>query len=225
MLDKTTRIVFGIVGALIAAILLVAGIVILQQLSRPASPAPSVALFEPASENSGITYINPPRPMPDFSLTDHNGDAIRLSDLRGKPTLIAWGFTNCPDICPLTLSDFRSMHQALDATNAHTVNFVFISVDGARDTPEALSSLFRRLRVDDFMFGMTGSHEEVLKVGADYGVQAKLNEPNAMGFYTVDHTGGSFLLDAEGNWVARYAFAADRSAIVADIRRLLSLGT
>jgi len=209
-----------LIGGLLLAIGAAALWVLAQRLSQPANESASL-VFEPAGAQSGITYIEPARTMPDFTLTDQRGQAFSLHDLRGQPTLISWGFTNCPDICPLTLSDYRRMYDDLGEDGAR-VNFVFISVDGARDTPEALASMFSRLRVENFVRGLTGPHEDVMRIGADYGVQARFNPPNERGFYTVDHTGGSFLLDAEGRWVARYTFGVDRAAILTDLRRLLA---
>jgi protein SCO1/2 len=219
-MSKSYRGLTLLIGGLLLLIGLVALWVLAQRLTQPTSSAAPV-VFEPVSPESGITYIDPPRPMPNFTLTDQNGQAFSLLDLHGQPTLISWGYTNCPDICPLTLSDYRRMYEELGEDGAR-INFVFISVDGARDTPEALASMFSRLRVENIVRGLTGPHDDVMRIGADYGVQARFNPPNERGFYTIDHTGGSFLLDAEGRWVARYTFAVDRASIVADLKRLLA---
>lgn len=221
-MNKPYRGLALLIGGLVLAIGLVALWVLGQRLAQPAAESAPV-VFAPVSPESGITYIDPPRAMPNFTLTDQQGRPIKLSDLRGKPTLISWGYTNCPDICPLTLSDYRRMYEELGEDGAR-VNFVFISVDGARDTPEALTTMFSRLRVENIVRGMTGPHDEVMRIGADYGIQARFNPPNERGFYTIDHTGGSFLLDAQGRWVARYTFAVDRAPIISDIQRLLAAG-
>ncbi|MCS6836015.1 MAG: SCO family protein [Anaerolineae bacterium] len=221
-MNKSYRSLVFLISGLVLAISLAALWVLAQRLTRPADDSTSV-VFEPSSPDSGITYIDPPRVMPDFTLIDQQGQPIKLSDLRGKPTLISWGYANCPDICPLTLSDYRRMYEELGEDGAR-VNFVFISVDGARDTPQTLAAVFSRLRVDNIVRGMTGPHEDVMRIGADYGVQARFNPPNEHGFYTIDHTGGSFLLDAQGRWVARYTFAVDRAPIISDIQRLLAAG-
>ena len=84
------------------------------------------------------------RQAPPFVLTDHNGDQLRLDRFRDKIVLIAWGYTNCPDICPLTLANLKEVIDSL-GEDAKDVQVLFITVDPERDTAERLNSYVRRL--------------------------------------------------------------------------------
>jgi protein SCO1/2 len=83
------------------------------------------------------TPIDPPRPLADFTLPSQDGTPLSLSALHGKYVLLFFGYTHCPDVCPTTLTDFVQVKRALGAA-ASQVRFVFISVDGERDTPPVL---------------------------------------------------------------------------------------
>jgi protein SCO1/2 len=168
---------------------------------------------------TGITRIDPPRPMPNFTLTDQYGEPLELYALRGKFTLFTFGFTHCPDVCPLTLNDFQAIQRELGVL-ADDVNFVFISVDGKRDTPEVLKNYFAQRDLTDFI-AMTGTETALREIGTPYNLQFVYGEPDANGNYSVDHTAGSFLLDSAGRWVARYVFGIETSLIVDDMRILL----
>ena len=85
------------------------------------------------------TMIYPPEKLPDFALTDTNNATVGLDLYRGKLTLMAFGYTHCPDVCPMTLGDFRRVKTAL-GDSASEAQFVFITVDGERDTAEYLQS-------------------------------------------------------------------------------------
>lgn len=213
------RWLFAIIGSLIGVIVLVA-VYIGWLLVAPTETNNAIA-FTPDNEYTGITAIEPPQPTADFTLTNQHGDPFSLSELSGKPTLITFGFTNCPDICPLTLSEFRQTHSEL-GEQANDLNFVFISVDGRRDTPTVLREYFQLYDVDSFIYGMTGDEAIVRELGNDYGLEFVYREPNETGWYNVDHTAGSFLLDADGNWIRRYAYATERALIIEDLQRVLN---
>ncbi|MEK7786684.1 MAG: SCO family protein, partial [Chloroflexota bacterium] len=81
--------------------------------------------------------VDPPAPAPDFALIDHNHQLVRLSDYRGRPVLLYFGFINCPDECPATLATWKRVRDMLDA-DARQVRFLFITVYPRRDPPESL---------------------------------------------------------------------------------------
>lgn len=214
---------YVLIGSLIAAIILVAAYILLRTLTTRPPRAAEVAFLQQDENFTGITEIEPARAMPDFTLTSHSGAAIKLSDLQGKFTLITFGFTNCPDICPLTLNEMRHIHSKLGALAAD-FNFVFISIDGARDTPAALRDYFEVQQVDSFMIGMTGSEDDLRRIGVDYGLQFIFGDPNESGWYNIDHTAGWFLLDENSNWIKRYTFGIERPLIENDLRAMTTEG-
>lgn len=211
--------VWGLVGALITAIVIVAGYIVIRGLSTPEEAI--VAEFVADDDFAGDSPIEPPRDMPDFTLIDQHNEPVALSELTGQPTLISYGFTNCPDVCPLTLGEFRMIHDEL-GNLGDSVNFVFISVDGKRDTPQRLASYFTLRSVEDFVIGLTGDPEDVSRVAVDYGVKFEYETPDNSGAYSVDHTAGYFLLNAQNQWVMRYAFGTDPDIIIEDLRAMLT---
>lgn len=205
---------------LIAAIILVLGYIIVQQLQANDSDAfASLTDFEDPDFN-GIDTIQPPREMPNFTLTGTDGDPISLSDLPQQPTLIFFGFTNCPDICPITLGEMKALHDALD-DEGDDLNYVFISVDGERDTPEHMGDYLALRSVDAYVTGLTGNPEDVRRIGADYGVKFVYGTPDDNGNYNVDHTSSMFLLDSNREWIRKYAFNMERDVLLEDIQQIL----
>lgn len=207
-----------LVGALSIAILGVLLYVFFQQITQPTA-TDVVAIVSDGQSFDGSKPIDPPRPINDFTLTNQAGQPFGLDDLRGQYALISFGFTHCPDVCPLTLNEFKNIQRDLGDL-ADNVRFVFISVDGQRDTPQALADYFRVRDITDFI-GLTGTTAELASVVADFGVFYELGAPDAAGNYNVDHTAGSFLLDPQGRWTMRYAYGTPRDIIVEDLRAFL----
>lgn len=171
-------------------------------------------------DTSPISILEPPIPMPDFTLTNQAGENVKLSDLRGKAVLLTFGFTHCPDVCPITLGEMRSIHADLGEMSEN-LHFVFVTVDGSRDTPEVLTDYFATLRVDGFMIGMTGTEQAIREMGIPYGLDFRYSEADALGNYTVEHTAGMFLLNTEGEWIRRYTYGMKNEDITADLRQVL----
>jgi protein SCO1/2 len=168
--------------------------------------------------------VDPPKELAGFTLTDQNGQPFSLSDLQGKPALLFFGFTHCPDICPTTLAQFRQVKRDLGARGTD-VNYVFISVDGTRDTPERVKEYVEQF--DPEFIGLTGAEDDVRAIGGDYFVFFNRAQtegtPSAAG-YSVDHTAYTYLIDAEGRLRVIYPFQAPREMIVEDIEGLLNSG-
>lgn len=177
--------------------------------------------FEVAGSASvdGILAIDPPLDIPAFELTDSYGNTVRLDDLRGRHTLLTFGFTHCPDICPLTLNDFAWIQRQLGET-AEEVAFVFISVDGKRDTPAALRRYFEFREYSDIS-ALTGDEASVLALGEPFGLAFEISDEHQSGAYLINHTSGSFLLDEAGRWIKRYQFGVPPDAMLADLNSLL----
>ncbi|MCO5176469.1 MAG: SCO family protein [Thermomicrobiales bacterium] len=165
--------------------------------------------------------VEPPTQLPDFTLTSQTGQPLSLSELYGKPVLLFFGFTHCPDICPTTLAEFRSIKQDLGDAGQN-VAFVFVSVDGSRDTPDIIANYVGRF--DPNFIGLTGTEDLVREVGKDYFLQfqrADLGDGAADGDYTVDHTAYTYLIDPEGRLRVIYPFQTSPSTIVDDLKSLL----
>ena len=127
--DPTTRLLYGIIGTLLVGIVAVSLFILFTQLTRPEPPTSiqTFSVVEEDGEFDGTTKINPPRDMPDFTLTNQDGDLTSLSDLRGKYVLITFGYTHCPDVCPLTLNEFRRIRESL-GDNAEQMSSLYLSV-------------------------------------------------------------------------------------------------
>lgn len=218
--DSTTRFLYGVIGVLIVGIIAVGLYILFSQITAPDDTANNDGFtIVEESDFDGSTAITPPRPMSDFTLTNQNGEDTSLSDLRGQYVLITFGYTHCPDVCPLTLNEMRRIQDSLGDL-ADQVEFVFISVDGRRDTPESIKTYFETRNLDGFI-GLTGDSVTLDKLGVDFGLFYELGEPDSTGSYLVDHTAGTYLLNPDGEWIMRYQFGVMPSLIVDDLETFM----
>ncbi|MCY3574694.1 MAG: SCO family protein [Chloroflexi bacterium] len=207
---------YGAIAGLAMGIAALTVYLLHDQLREPAD-SPGGSLSHP---HDGIIAIEPPLALPDFTLDNHHGGATSLSDLRGGFTLLAFGFLHCPDICPMTLNEMQRLRDMLGEAAA-AAQFVFISVDGARDTPEALDHYFEFRDMRD-MLGLTGAEATVRKAGDILGLSFAVSAEAATSGYLVDHTAGTFLLDERGRWIRRYHFGVPARAIADDMLRIIN---
>ncbi len=176
-----------------------------------ASPPPDAA----AADIGTGTLIDPPKPLQDFELTSHTGDPLALSDLRGRPVLLFFGYTNCPDVCPTTMAEWQRVKQSLG--DSSDVAFVFVSVDGERDKPDVVARFVGRF--DPEFIGLTGDEEAIRAAGKDFGLYAKSHEhEHGSTSYLVDHSPPSYLIDREGRLHKIYSYGMAPSVIAADLR-------
>lgn len=193
--------------------MLAAGFVFLSNLAAMTAPP------TPTPQIEGVTNITPPLALSDFTLTNHEGDPMSLSDFQGKWALLFFGYTHCPDYCPNTLAEFRQIREQL-GEQADEVQFVFLSVDGTRDTPEVLANYLRVRQVEGFVTALTGTEDEVREVGTEYGLFfEKAAETADLEYYIVDHTTQTYLIDPEGNLRVIYNYTAEPDVIVADMQQ------
>lgn len=132
-----------------------------------------------------------------FQLMDNHGKTVTEKDLQGRPSLIFFGFTHCPDVCPTALFEISEVLRAM-GPDASRVNAFFISVDPERDTVSAMKDYLSSF--DPNLRGLTGDSEAIAKVIASYRVYAK-KVPLKDGDYTMDHTALIYLMDRKGNFV------------------------
>jgi protein SCO1 len=152
-----------------------------------------------------------------FKLTDQNGNTITDGDFKGRPFLVFFGYTHCPDVCPTTLFDVSEVMRAL-GKDADRTGALFVTVDPERDTPavmkDYLSSFNPHLR------GATGDRVAIDAVEKAYRVYAK-KVPMENNDYTLDHTALVYLMDKQGRFVAPFSLKRRPEEAAADLRRYL----
>ena len=149
------------------------------------------------SRINGLFLFDTPREVGSFSLIDHTGAPFTADRLKGHWTLLFFGFTHCPDICPTTLSDLAELKQQLQGTEADETVVAMLSVDPARDTPERLSQYVPYFHPD--FLGVTGAFESILSV------TQRLNAPFRKvtaedGSYQMEHSANVVLMNPRGDY-------------------------
>lgn len=207
-------------GRLLAALVLVGAVALLTSCAPAEREDTTTLSSAPPPPPTAGTRLEPPRTVANFTLTSHEGEPLSLSDLEGKIVLLYFGYTFCPDICPASLADFVHVKRNL-GEQADQVAFVFVSVDGERDTPDVLA---RYLSAFDPQFiGLTGEEQEIRKIGVDYGLFfEKVEVEGTSADYLVDHTAASFLIDSERQLSVIYAYGTPPEVISNDILTFLA---
>ncbi len=137
-----------------------------------------------------------------FTLTDNTGKRVTDQDFHGKYTLVFFGFTSCPDICPAGLQLIAGALEKL-GTKAQRITPIFISVDPQRDTPEKLAAYVKNF--DPRLVGLTGTPEEIAAVAKAYKVYyAKVPSKERPDDYTMDHTSIIYVMDPKGEFVTHF---------------------
>jgi protein SCO1/2 len=165
------------------------------------------------------TQLPQPRSLAEFSLVDANGTRTSPGELRGHPTLVFFGFTHCPDVCPTTLSLLEmARKQAVQQDAALAgLRIALISVDSERDTPEQIGRYVAAFGSD--LIGLTGSPPEIVKATKSFGVAfARVELPG--GSYTMDHSATVFALDSQARIVAVFTPPLSVPKLARDLHRL-----
>ena len=152
-----------------------------------------------------------------FHLEDQNGQPVTDQDMKGRPFLVFFGFTHCPDICPTTLFDVSQIMAKL-GKDADRTGALFITVDPERDTPAALKDYLSSF--DPHLRGLTGDPAAVNAAIKAYRVYAK-KVPLDNGDYTMDHTAIVYLMDRDGHFVAPFNLKQTPEAAAEQLRRFL----
>ena len=155
----------------------------------------------------------------DFRLTDHEGNAVGPETLVGRASMVFFGFTFCPDVCPTTLADISGWLDDLGA-EAKRMNVVFITVDPERDTVSAMKEYVGYFH--PALRGWTGSPDEISR--AAEGFRVIYEKVPVEGGYTMNHTAGVFLFNAVGQFVSTIDYHEPREFTVPKIRRTLGTG-
>ncbi|WP_375306735.1 SCO family protein [Bradyrhizobium sp. A11] len=152
-----------------------------------------------------------------FQLTDQNGKAVTDKSLKGKPTLIFFGYTHCPDVCPTSLFDISEVLRVM-GKDADKLNAVFISVDPERDTQATMKDYLSSF--DPHLQGLSGDPAETAKVITSYRVYAK-KIPTKDGDYTMDHTALIYLMDRDGRFVSPFNLKRTPEEAAAELKKYL----
>ena len=152
-----------------------------------------------------------------FKLVDQNGQVVTDQDLKGRPFLVFFGFTHCPDVCPTTLFEVSEIFRAL-GPDADRTRALFITVDPERDTPAVMKDYLSSF--DPHLSGLTGGPAEIAAVAKAYRVYFK-KVPLDQGDYTMDHTAIVYLMDKTGRFVSPFNIKRPTDVVVADLRRYL----
>jgi len=152
-----------------------------------------------------------------FQLVDQNGKTVTDADLKGKWSLVYFGYTHCPDACPTALNDISIALSEL-GPKRDAVRPVFITVDPERDTPEALKSYVTSF--DAPILALTGSGEQVAKAAKGYRVYYA-KHPEAGGDYSMDHSSVIYVMDPEGRFTASFTHESAPEQISERLKKLI----
>ena len=150
------------------------------------------------------------------NLIDHNGQAFKNTTLKNKPSLLFFGFTNCPEICPTTLADLSQITKEV-TSNDDSINIIFVTLDPKRDNEEHLKDYIQYF--DGNIIGVTGNKFDIKKFADNWGVfyeTIKTTNSN----YTLNHTATVFMIDALGNFRGTIAWGENESSIIQKINNL-----
>jgi protein SCO1/2 len=152
-----------------------------------------------------------------FSLTDQNGRTVTDEDLKGRPFLVFFGFTHCPDICPTTMFEISEILRKL-GPDGDRVRAVFITVDPERDTPQAMKDYLSSF--DPRMIALTGDEASIAAVAKAYRAYYK-RVPQGEDGYTMDHTAIVYLMGKDGRFISPFSMKRTTDQAAADLRKYL----
>lgn len=153
-----------------------------------------------------------------FELTDHNGQLRHLSDFVGKVVVMFFGYTQCPDVCPTTLSELTEVKKMLGA-DGDRLQVLFVTLDPQRDTPEVLKPYM--LNFDPGFLALRATPEKLPELAKEYKIYFKKVEGKTATSYTIDHSAGSYVYDTTGRLRLFMRYGTGATALARDIRMLL----
>ena len=156
-----------------------------------------------------------------LSLPDLTGRVRTLDDFKGKVTVLFFGYTQCPDVCPTTMAELAEVKKSLGA-DGDKVQGVFITVDPERDTPEVLKNYVASF--DPGFVALRGTPEQTAAAAKEFKVFYAKVPGKAPGSYTMDHTAASYVLDREGKLRLFVRYGSGAPALAADLKALLKAG-
>ena len=165
--------------------------------------------------------IEPPRAVSAYEFTLSDGKRVSTAAERGRPLLVFFGYTHCPDVCPTTLADWKRAKEKI-GSDADRVRFVFVTIDPERDTP-VLAERYAK-QFDASFLGVVGDSATTRRILADFGASAAREAASAVAAdssYSMGHSAQTFLIDDKGRMLAIYPFGIGWEALVADLKTIL----
>jgi protein SCO1/2 len=153
-----------------------------------------------------------------FTLTDHNAQTRSLTDFKGKVVVLFFGYTQCPDVCPTTMTELVEVKRLL-GTNGDKLQAVFVTVDPARDNPELLKAYMTNF--DPTFVAFIPKVEQLAVVAKDFKIYYKKQEGKTPTSYTMDHSAGSYVYDTQGNVRLYSRYGSGAQVLAQDIQTLL----
>jgi protein SCO1/2 len=154
-----------------------------------------------------------------FELTDHNGKVRHLSDFAGKVVLMFFGYTQCPDVCPTTMTEMLEIKKALGA-DGDRLQVLFVTVDPERDTADLLKAYMENF--DPSFLALYTTPQKLVELTKDYKIYYKKVEGQTPTSYSMDHSAGSYLYDPKGQLRLFTRYGSPKEALTKDIQTLLS---
>ncbi|MEO8057384.1 MAG: SCO family protein [Burkholderiales bacterium] len=193
-----------------ATLLISVGLAACDQLGSPSA--------RPQFQGVDITGADYARTL---SLPDQFGQLRTLADFKGKVTVVFFGYTQCPDVCPTTMAELAQVKKAL-GKDGDRVQGVFVTVDPERDTPDVLKAYMASF--DPSFVALRGTLDQTKATAKEFKVFYAKVPGKAEGSYTMDHTAGSYVLDGKGNVRLFVRYGSPTEALTADIKALLAAG-
>ena len=157
----------------------------------------------------------------DLPLTDQFGKERSIKDFAGKVVVVFFGYTQCPDVCPTSMSELAEVKRSLGA-DGDKLQGIFVTVDPERDTPEMLKGYMASF--DPSFIALRGTPEQLVAVAKDFKIYFKRVDGQTPTSYTMDHSAGSYVYDTKGRLRVYHRYGAGAQSLASDVRALLDEG-
>ncbi len=164
------------------------------------------------------SLLSPTEELADFTLETAQGQTFTKQQLLGKWSILSFGFTHCPNVCPTTLGYFRDELNALPEDSKPNTQFIFVSVDPERDTSQRLASYAQGFHPD--IIALRGSIPELQKVAKIFHAYFRKEDPTPEGLYNLAHSPQYFLINPEGKWQILYTPPLNKGVLALDLTNL-----
>ncbi len=173
--------------------------------------ATALFIFRPPTAPLGVTGKS-------FALESTAGGSFTEASLKGTPSLVFFGYTHCPDVCPTTLAESAAWKEELGLT-PDQLRIIFVTVDPPRDTTAVLADYLSSF---PGTIGLVGTDAQTADAKASFGVVSEATAPDADGFYLVNHTASVFMINKAGQFEGTIAYGEAKDTAVAKIKKLLA---